>query len=69
MNKKLRHGQSLMSGAAILMVTTTLVHIIGILYKIPLTAIMGPVGRGYFSLAYGIYTPCLLYTSDAADEL
>lgn len=57
MNKKLRHGQSLMSGAAILMVTTTLVHIIGILYKIPLTAIMGPVGRGYFSLAYGIYTP------------
>ncbi|MDO5015237.1 MAG: polysaccharide biosynthesis protein [Clostridia bacterium] len=55
--KKIRSGQSLLNGALILMITTTLVHILGILYKIPLTAIIGPIGRGYFSLAYGIYTP------------
>lgn len=39
------------------MVTTAVVHIIGVLYKIPLTAVIGPVGRGYFTSAYEFYTP------------
>lgn len=56
MNDKKR-GQSLLSGAMILMVTTVIVHIIGVIYKIPLTAIMGTVARGYFTSAYEIYTP------------
>lgn len=50
-------GQSLLSGAMLLMLTTIIVHVIGIIYKIPLTAILGPVGRGYFTNAYEIYTP------------
>lgn len=50
-------GQSLLSGAMLLMMTTVIVHVIGIIYKIPLTAILGPVGRGYFTNAYEIYTP------------
>ena len=50
-------GQSLLSGAMLLMMTTIIVHVIGIIYKIPLTAILGPVGRGYFTNAYEIYTP------------
>lgn len=40
-----------------LMVTTVIVHIIGVLYKIPLTGTIGTVGRGYFTSAYEIYTP------------
>ena len=40
-----------------LLVATVVVHIVGILYKIPLTAFIGTVGRGYFNTAYEIYTP------------
>lgn len=56
-NKNRAQGQSLLSGAMLLMMTTVIVHVIGIIYKIPLTAILGPVGRGYFTNAYEIYTP------------
>ena len=45
-NKNRAQGQSLLSGAMLLMMTTVIVHVIGIIYKIPLTAILGPVGRG-----------------------
>ena len=49
--------QSLLNGAIILAVSTVVVHLIGMLYKIPLTALIGEVGRGYFNAAYDIYTP------------
>lgn len=52
-----RQGQSLLSGAMLLMITTTIVHIIGVLYKIPITGVIGEVGRGYFTSAYELYTP------------
>lgn len=52
-----KQSQSLLSGAMLLMVTTTIVHIIGVLYKIPITGVIGEVGRGYFTSAYEIYTP------------
>ena len=55
--EKKRQSQSLLSGAVVLMITTTIVHIIGVLYKIPITAVIGEVGRGYFTSAYEIYTP------------
>ena len=54
-NKK--QGQSMLNGAMILVVATVLVKVIGALYKIPLTALIGEVGRGYFNAAYEIYTP------------
>lgn len=54
-NKK--QGQSMLNGAMILVVATVLVKLIGALYKIPLTALIGEVGRGYFNAAYEIYTP------------
>ncbi len=57
MAEKQKQGQSLVSGAMFLMLTTVLVHIIGVIYKIPLTATIGTVGRGYFTSAYEIYTP------------
>ncbi len=50
-------GQSMLNGALILVVATLIVKVIGAIYKIPLTALIGEVGRGYFSSAYEIYTP------------
>lgn len=50
-------GQSMLNGALILVVATLIVKVIGAVYKIPLTALIGEVGRGYFSSAYEIYTP------------
>lgn len=52
-NKK----QNVMNGAFALVVSTMLVKVIGLVYKIPLTAFIGEVGRGYFNAAYNIYTP------------
>ena len=52
-----KKSQSLLSGAFILVVATILVKVIGALFKIPLSMLIGEVGRGYFSTAYEIYTP------------
>lgn len=50
-------SQSLLSGAFVLVIATVLVKVIGALFKIPLSMLIGEVGRGYFSTAYEIYTP------------
>ncbi len=55
--KEKKKSQSLLGGAAILMITTVIVHLINLFYKIPLTAIIGTVGRGYFNVTYELYTP------------
>lgn len=47
----------MLNGALILAVSTIIVKLIGALYKIPLTGLIGGVGRGYFNAAYNIYTP------------
>ncbi len=49
--------QNVLNGAMVLVVATALVKIIGAVYKIPLTSIIGSLGRGYFASAYNIYTP------------
>lgn len=49
--------QNVLNGAVILVAATALVSIIGAIYKIPLTGIIGSLGRGYFASAYNIYTP------------
>ena len=52
-NKK----QNVLGGEMILVIATALVKVIGAIYKIPLTGIIGTLGRGYFASAYNIYTP------------
>lgn len=47
----------MLNGALILMVATAIGSIIGAFYKLPLTALIGEVGRGYFASAYQIYVP------------
>lgn len=49
--------QTMLNGAAILVASTVIVKVIGALYKIPLTDMLGTVGRGYFNSAYEVYTP------------
>ncbi len=57
MSEKKVKSQSLLNGAFVLVVATVLVKVIGALFKIPLSMLIGEVGRGYFSTAYEIYTP------------
>ncbi len=49
--------QSVLNGAMMLMFAVLLVKVIGLLFKIPLTDMIGAAGRGYFNSAYEIYTP------------
>lgn len=49
--------------AGILAAAGILVRVIGILYRSPLTAIIGDEGNGYYSFAYNIYANILLISS------
>lgn len=49
--------------AGILAMAGIIVRIIGILYRSPLTGIIGDEGNGYYSTAYNIYTIILLISS------
>ncbi len=62
--QKKRKSQSLLNGAMVLAVTTILVKIIGILYKVPISNAVGAVGRGCFDSAYNLYIP--IYTLSMA---
>ncbi len=57
MSDKTSKKQNVLGGAMVLVVATALVKVIGAVYKIPLTGIIGSLGRGYFASAYNIYTP------------
>ncbi len=57
MSEKAAKKQNVLNGAMVLVVATALVKVIGAVYKIPLTGIIGSLGRGYFASAYNIYTP------------
>ena len=45
-----------MSGVAALTVSTVIVKLIGVLYKIPMLKLLGDEGMGYFNSAYEIYS-------------
>lgn len=55
--------QTFLHGAALLTVSTAIVKLIGALYKIPLNAIIGEQGFGYFYTAYEIYSVLLLIST------
>ncbi len=55
------HGMFFQAG--ILAGAGILVRIIGLLYRAPLTAIIGDEGNGYYAFAYNIYTIVLLISS------
>ena len=45
-----------LSGVAVLTVSTAIVKVIGLLYKIPMLKVLGEEGMGYFNSAYELYT-------------
>ena len=53
--KNRTQSQSFFSGVLILSVSTLVVKFIGLAYKIPMLAILGTEGLGYFNSAYEIY--------------
>jgi|GEM_PF-51348 len=50
-------GQSFLSGAFTLMVSAAIVKVIGALFKIPLAAVLGGEGMGYYMTAYSMFNP------------
>ena len=55
--------QNFLQGAALLALATAIVKVIGAFYKIPLNAIIGEQGFGYFYTAYEIYAVLLLIST------
>ena len=60
MQENKRKQQSFQYGAIILLCSTVLVKIIGAIFKIPLSRLIGDLGFGYFDSAYQLFTP--IYT-------
>ena len=55
--------QTFLHGTALLALATAVVKVIGALYKIPLNAIIGEQGFGYFNTAYEIYNVLLMIST------
>ena len=50
---------------AILFISMVISKVVGALFKIPLTNILGGIGMGYYSTAYSIYSPVFAMTAAA----
>ena len=64
MRAKAKTKYNFLQGAVILTVSTVLVKLIGMLYKIPLANMLGGTGMSYFMTAYSIFSP--IYALSAA---
>lgn len=62
MTKQIKNQNFIIQGT-ILAVASVLVRIIGLVYRVPLTAILGNEGNGIYSAAYEIYSILLLVSS------
>lgn len=49
--------QGFLKGSAILLGMVIITKVLGLMYKIPLTHMLGGTGMGYFSSAYAVFTP------------
>ena len=61
--KKTEKKQNFLTGAAILSLSTIIVKVIGMLYKLPLNQIIDSQGFAYFNKAYAIYTVLLVVST------
>ncbi len=62
MSERKRNNNFLIQGT-ILGAASIIVRLIGLLYRVPLTSIIGDMGNGYYSSAYNIYAMILLISS------
>ena len=63
MNSKKAKGQNLLVGAMVLLISNLLVKVIGAIYKIPLTNMLGTRGMAYFNAAYSFYVTIYLVST------
>lgn len=57
-------GKKFVSGVYVMTLSTIIVKIIGLVYKIPMLKLIGSIGMGYFNSAYEIYASfCVISTS------
>ena len=63
MSSKDTKETNVLAQASILMVAGIVTRIIGVLYRSPITSIIGDEGNGYYSIAVNIYTMILLISS------
>jgi len=57
-------SRKFISGVYVLTLSTVIVKVIGLIYKIPMLKLLGNVGMGYFNCAYEIYASfCVISTS------
>ncbi|HOF68140.1 MAG TPA: oligosaccharide flippase family protein, partial [Ruminococcus sp.] len=54
--------QDFIKGSIILMLSAAIAKMLGALFKIPLTNMLGGVGMGYFSCAYSLFLPIYALT-------
>lgn len=52
-----RKKQSMLNGAIVLVIAMGITKVIGAIFKIPLTNILGTIGRSYYSTAYDLFIP------------
>ena len=63
-NRKKKEGSgSFLAQGAILAAAGIIVKLISLLYRVPITNILGDEGQGYYSIAFEIYALALLLTS------
>ncbi|MBR1758612.1 MAG: polysaccharide biosynthesis protein [Lachnospiraceae bacterium] len=61
--RKRQHGGNFLAQGSILAVSGIIVRIIGLLYRVPVTNIIGEQGSGYYQVAYEIYNIALILSS------
>ena len=54
---KNNNGQSFIYGAAIMVISTAIVKVLGAVFRIPLTYLIHEKGMGFYSTAYDLYLP------------
>lgn len=62
-NKKHKKNNSMLIQGSILAAASLIVRIIGLLYRIPMTNIIGDEGMGYYNTAFEIYNIALILSS------
>ena len=63
MGKSKRGGTNFLVQGSILAVASIISRIIGLVYRIPMNAILGDVGNGYYSCAFDVYNVILIISS------
>lgn len=62
-NSRRKNSTSFLAQGSILAVASIISRIIGLIYRMPLTAIIGDAGNDYYGSAYTIYNILLIISS------